>query len=245
MGDYRFPVMEFFPYQYNVKSRSLTTPPTSPTDGDRYIVGVGATGAWQGHDNEIAWILNGVWYFDVPAEGWITYVEDEHRRVLFTGTSWEYPYILLSEKGQPNGVATLDGNGKVTWDQLPDGVRSGLHPAGFWDASSGTYPTNTPNAGEYWIVTNGGYLDGVEYKKDDWLVYVNDTIGWDKIDNTDKVTSVNGKAGTVQLTTDDVPEGTTNLYYTDARVSANPDVAANTQARLKYVPSLRMAVATL
>ncbi len=29
-------------------------------------------------------------------------------------------------------------------------------------------------------------------------------------------------------TTDDIPEGSTNLYYTDARVSANSDVAANT-----------------
>ena len=29
-------------------------------------------------------------------------------------------------------------------------------------------------------------------------------------------------------TTDDIPEGSTNLYYTDARVSSNSDVAANT-----------------
>ena len=38
---------------------------------------------------------------------------------------------------------------------------------------------------------------------------------------TDKVLSVNGKTGTVVLSTDDVAEGTNNLYYTDARATAN------------------------
>lgn len=42
------------------------------------------------------------------------------------------------------------------------------------------------------------------------------------------VNSVNGQTGTVVLDTDNINEGTTNLYYTDARVSANSSVAANT-----------------
>lgn len=42
------------------------------------------------------------------------------------------------------------------------------------------------------------------------------------------VDSVNGQTGTVVLDTDNISEGTTNLYYTDARVSANSSVAANT-----------------
>lgn len=37
----------------------------------------------------------------------------------------------------------------------------------------------------------------------------------------DKVQSVNGKTGTVVLGTDDIEEGSTNLYYTDARATAN------------------------
>ena len=44
------------------------------------------------------------------------------------------------------------------------------------------------------------------------------------------VTSVATKTGAVTLDTDDVAEAT-NLYYTEARVSANTDVAANTAAR--------------
>lgn len=54
-------------------------------------------------------------------------------------------------------------------------------------------------------------------------------------DNTDAVTSVFGRTGAVvaqsgDYTTTQVTEGT-NLYYTEGRVSANSDVAANTAAR--------------
>jgi hypothetical protein len=46
-------------------------------------------------------------------------------------------------------------------------------------------------------------------------------------DVTGAVTSVNGEVGVVVLDTADISEDT-NLYYTEARVSANTDVAANT-----------------
>jgi len=42
------------------------------------------------------------------------------------------------------------------------------------------------------------------------------------------VSSVNTQTGDVVLDTDDIGEGSSNLYYTDARVSANTDVVANT-----------------
>jgi len=47
---------------------------------------------------------------------------------------------------------------------------------------------------------------------------------------TTGVSSVNGLTGVVVLTTTNIAEGT-NLYYTEARVSANTNVAANTAAR--------------
>jgi len=47
---------------------------------------------------------------------------------------------------------------------------------------------------------------------------------------TDSILSVNGLTGTVVLTTSNLVEGT-NLYYTEARVTANTNVAANTAAR--------------
>ncbi len=47
---------------------------------------------------------------------------------------------------------------------------------------------------------------------------------------TDSVLSVNGLTGVVILTTSNITEGT-NLYYTEARVSNNINVASNTAAR--------------
>lgn len=59
--------------------------------------------------------------------------------------------------------------------------------------------------------------------------YVRKNEGWESLTHpTDAVTSVNGETGVVVLDSDDITEGTSNLYFTDARVSANSDVTANT-----------------
>lgn len=76
------------------------------------------------------------------------------------------------------------------------------------------------------IVTNNAKVSNVQ---SDW----NASTGLAEILNkptipTVPVDSVNGQTGVVVLDTDDIAEGTTNLYYTEARVDANPDVVANT-----------------
>ncbi len=52
----------------------------------------------------------------------------------------------------------------------------------------------------------------------------------DYVDSTElnSVTSVNTQTGSVVLDTDNIAEGSSNLYYTEGRVSANSSVAANT-----------------
>ena len=59
--------------------------------------------------------------------------------------------------------------------------------------------------------------------------YVRKNEGWESLTHpTDLVTSVNTQTGAVVLDSDDIAEGTSNLYFTDARVSANTNVTANT-----------------
>lgn len=59
--------------------------------------------------------------------------------------------------------------------------------------------------------------------------YVRKNEGWESLTHpTDAVTSVNGETGAVVLDSDDITEGTSNLYFTDTRVSANSAVTANT-----------------
>lgn len=75
--------------QLSVIDRDLTAQPASPSAGDRYLIAATATGAaWAGHDDEIAYYLNGAWYFATPAAGWVMYVEDEDTLLVYDGTAW-------------------------------------------------------------------------------------------------------------------------------------------------------------
>jgi len=72
----------------SVRSRSLTAPPATLVDGDRYIVAAGATGAWAGRDGEIAVRIGGTWEFHAPRIGWLCYVEDEDLLSAYKAAGW-------------------------------------------------------------------------------------------------------------------------------------------------------------
>ncbi|HBR99392.1 MAG TPA: hypothetical protein DD979_18745 [Gammaproteobacteria bacterium] len=74
--------------QLGVIDRDLTVPPASPTNGERYIVAVGATGAWAGKDGQIAAWQENVWMFYGPQEGWLAWVSDEGQLYAWSGTAW-------------------------------------------------------------------------------------------------------------------------------------------------------------
>ena len=137
-------------------------------------------------------------------------------------------YVATATKGVANGVASLDGSGTVPISQLPAAVLGALSYQGTWNASTNT-PTLTSSVGTkgyYYVVSVAGStnLNGItDWQVGDWAVY--NGTAWQKIDNTDAVTSVNGYTGTVVLTTTDVAEGT-NQYFTTAR--ARTSVSAGT-----------------
>jgi hypothetical protein len=126
------------------------------------------------------------------------------------------------DAGAANGVATLDAGGKVPVSELPAAVLGALSYQGTWDASNNTpaLASSVGTKGYYYVVSVAGNtnLNGItDWLIGDWAVY-NGTV-WQKVDNTETVTSVNGQTGAVVLTTTNVAEGT-NLYYTDARARA-------------------------
>ena len=132
------------------------------------------------------------------------------------------------DAGAALGVATLDASGKVPVSELPAAVLGALSYQGTWDASTNT-PTlvsSTGTKGYYYVVSVAGNtnLNGItDWLVGDWAVY-NGSI-WQKVDNTETVTSVNGQTGAVVLTTTNVAEGT-NQYFTTAR--ARTSVSAGT-----------------
>lgn len=129
--------------------------------------------------------------------------------------------IPASEKAQPNGVATLDGGGKIPASQLPNTV---MELQGTYDADLNvpTLADGSGNPGDVYEVTAAGTQDlgsgPITFNVGDWVVYAADGK-WYKSINSNEVTSVNGKTGTVILNTDDVAEGSTNLYHTDQRAA--------------------------
>ena len=137
------------------------------------------------------------------------------------------------DAGVAGGVATLDGSGTVPTSQLPAAILGALNYQGTWNASTNT-PTlasSTGTKGYYYVVSAAGStnLNGVtDWKIGDWAVY--DGSAWQKVDNTDAVSSVNGFTGAVVLTTSDVAQGT-NLYFTQAAargsVSAGAGISYN------------------
>ena len=120
----------------------------------------------------------------------------------------------------------LSAFGKVQ-NQI-NGLVGGVIYKGTWNASTNT-PTlasSVGTQGNYYIVSVAGStnLNGItDWKVGDWAIY--DGSAWQKVDNTDSVTSVNGLTGAVSLTTSNISEGS-NLYFTDARVNANANVSS-------------------
>ena len=142
-------------------------------------------------------------------------------------------YIPTTEKGVANGVATLDSGGKVPVSQIP--ALGDLNYQGTWNASTNT-PTLTSSTGTkgyYYVVSVAGStnLNGItDWQIGDWAVF-NGSV-WQKIDNTDAVTSVNGYTGTVVLTYSDVgafpatsTTGSGNVVLATGATQANPTIS--------------------
>ena len=148
-------------------------------------------------------------------------------------------YIPTTEKGAVNGVATLNSSGQVPLSQLPP--LGELNYQGTWNASTNT-PTLTSSVGTkgyYYVVSVAGTtnLNGItDWQIGDWAVYSG--TAWQKVDNTDAVTSVNGQTGTVVLTASDVGAQPAGTYVTS--VSATSPVASSGGT----TPTISMPAAT-
>jgi len=94
--------------QLGVIGRDLTLPPLSPVEGDRYIVGAGATGAWATYDLQVASYTDGVWQFYQPVSGWIAWVEDEDKRYIFTNSNWQELGFASSASGATTELHVIE-----------------------------------------------------------------------------------------------------------------------------------------
>lgn len=75
-----------------VLDKDLAEPPSSPTEGDRYIVASSATGDWAGKEDNIAEWNGSTWVFTTPLLGMAVLVTDEKNIYIFDDTDWLKPY---------------------------------------------------------------------------------------------------------------------------------------------------------
>lgn len=123
----------------SVESLSLTSPPSSPTTGQAWIVGSGANGDWAGQDHAIAAFQAGGWTFVVPSEGCLAWVRDEGVFALFGTGGWEtgsWPVNGLSLGGDamlttrqpaivaPTGGTTVDAEARIAIGHVLDILRA-------------------------------------------------------------------------------------------------------------------------
>lgn len=129
-------------------------------------------------------------------------------------------FIPVAEKAAANGVATLGPDSLIPNNQLPALAITSTYVA----ADEAEQLALTVQEGDVCVRTD-------ESKS---YIALNETNGsmadWQELlTPVDSVTSVNGQTGVVVLTTDDIAEGSTNLYYTDDRVTT---VIANYMANI-------------
>lgn len=124
--------------QLTALDRDLTTPPATPTDGERYVVGSGATDARLGRDDAIAAWQDGAWAFYPPQEGWLLWVADEDVLLAWSGSAWVVAGV--SEQVAHLGInATSDDTNRLA-------LKS--------DASLFSHDDVTPGSGDHHLKIN-------------------------------------------------------------------------------------------
>lgn len=113
----------------SVKSKSVATPPVSPTAGDRYIIASNPTGVWATFTDYITVYINSVWQMYTPKIGFIAYIEDLNVLNIYANSVW----INIHPAGDGNlhvPANSTTNSGKV----LTAGASAGLYT---WEPASG------------------------------------------------------------------------------------------------------------
>lgn len=180
---------------------------------------------WDGSTNRLFLVMqdNRQMFVEIPSET-VTLELDNSDILHFTmGGENDYypqsidvtlPYIRTSEKGEANGVATLDSTGRVPYDQLPESAMTFL---GEWDASTNTphLQDGTGTNGDFYVVSAGGTVNfgtqasprNITFYPNDRVIYEGSSDEWFRLP-AGEVRTVNGLSGDVTLTANNIDYST-------------------------------------
>ncbi len=123
----------------SVLGRTESAPPSLPVTGGLWIVATAGTGAWTGHDHQLAAWDGFGWSFRTPAEGMLAWVAGEAVFTVFRGGAWSaggWPASALDIAGRtvlgaspttiapPAGGAMIDAEARAVIVALSTALRS-------------------------------------------------------------------------------------------------------------------------
>ena len=135
--------------QLSVLDWALAAPPAAPAEGERYIVGPGPIGAWEGQTGKVAVWSSGAWAFLAPAPGWTAWVTAAARAVTWTGTGWsdgsdqERSFARLRVSAAPDATNRLAVSSPgVLFNHAGSGMQAKLNKAQPGDTASLLFQTD-------------------------------------------------------------------------------------------------------
>ena len=195
----------------SVITRTLTAPPATPADGDRYLVATAASGDWAGHDGAIAFREAGAWRFATARKGWRLWLEDEQLLLVYTGTLWHDIAAIAALQGMSLlGVnATADATNKlavkssaVLLDNIGNGTQLKINKHAAADTGSLLYQTNYSGRAEMGLVGDDDFHVKVSPDGSAWLdaITVNRTTGVVSLPHTPATGVNDGDKGDIAVT---------------------------------------------
>lgn len=97
-----------------------TAPPTTPSAGQCWLVGSGATGTFSGQTDRIAAWSDGGWRFVAPREGMKVYDRSASAHRLFAGSTWR----LVTAPAGPTGGSVIDSQARTAIIAILDALRN-------------------------------------------------------------------------------------------------------------------------
>ena len=131
-----------------------------------------------------------------------------------------------ANRGVPNGYAPLDGNGKINPSYLE---------------SMNVIDVFTPVDFEAMLLLSSAKPGDIAYVQDSQKAYMliglpsNNHLNWKELNSAASVISINGLTGAVSISSDDLPEGSVNKYFTDDRATEIQEAIDEAENRLDII----------
>ena len=106
-----------------VLSRSVVAPPSDPSEGDAYLVPVGASGAWAGQDDRIAAFHSNAWLFIYPL-GSPFLVKDEGEHIYWNGSGYEAFAVSGADADRAEAAAEAAETAKLAAQDAKEAAES-------------------------------------------------------------------------------------------------------------------------